>query len=116
MEGNNDAGSFIFLFFVICIVVVPIFYKMLRWSVVYSKNDAALVIEIKAKVVSKREDVAGHMYTAARRVKTTYYVTFETDNEERIEFEMSGTNQGMLVVGDVGELSYQGTRYLGFKR
>ncbi|MBX9680641.1 MAG: DUF2500 domain-containing protein [Gemmataceae bacterium] len=33
-----------------------------------------------------------------------------------MEFWIEGEEYGLLVEGDVGVLSYQGTRYLGFQR
>ena len=47
---------------------------------------------------------------------TSYYVTFEVDSGDRIEFSMSGSEYGMLIEGDAGTLNFQGTRYLGFER
>ena len=47
---------------------------------------------------------------------TSYYVTFEVESGDRIELEVNGLEYGMLVEGDCGKLSFQGTRYLGFER
>lgn len=35
---------------------------------------------------------------------------------DRMELRVSGSEYGMLVEGDYGILSFQGTRYLGFDR
>jgi len=35
---------------------------------------------------------------------------------DRIELCVSGTEYGMLVEGDTGRLTFQGTRYLSFER
>ena len=45
-----------------------------------------------------------------------YYVTFQVESGDRMEFEVSGTEYGMLAEGDSGELTFQGTRYLNFRR
>lgn len=34
----------------------------------------------------------------------------------RMEFAMDGTAFGLLAVGDIGKLKFQGTRYLGYQR
>ena len=47
---------------------------------------------------------------------TDYYITFQTKSGERIEFSVEDSEYGLLIEGDEGVLSYQGTRYLGFKR
>ena len=35
---------------------------------------------------------------------------------DRMELTVSGSDYGMLAEGDIGKLSFQGTRYLGFER
>ncbi len=47
---------------------------------------------------------------------TSYYVTFQVESGDRMELTVSGSDYGMLVQGDIGKLSFQGTRYLGFER
>lgn len=47
---------------------------------------------------------------------TTYYVTFEYTNGQRQEFHVDGTQYGLLAEGDKGTLSFQGTRFIDFKR
>ena len=47
---------------------------------------------------------------------TSYYVTFQFDSGDRLEFSVEGTEYGMLAEGDRGKLTFQGTRYLGFER
>ena len=47
---------------------------------------------------------------------TSYYVTFQVESGDRIELGVSGMEYGMLIEGDTGRLSFQGTRYLSFER
>ena len=47
---------------------------------------------------------------------TNYYVTFEVESGDRMELELQGHEYGLLVEGDKGKLTFQGTRYLGFER
>ena len=47
---------------------------------------------------------------------TDYYVTFEVASGDDMELEVSGNEYGMLVEEDKGDLSFKGTRYLGFER
>lgn len=47
---------------------------------------------------------------------TRYYVTFEVNSGDRMELRVPRQEFGLLVDGDVGVLSFQGTRYLGFER
>ena len=47
---------------------------------------------------------------------TTYYVTFQVESGDRMELHVTGQEFGLLVEGDQGKLTFQGTRYLGFER
>ncbi len=47
---------------------------------------------------------------------TFYYVTFQVDSGDRFELGVSGTDYGILVEGDKGKLTFQGTRFKEFKR
>ena len=42
--------------------------------------------------------------------------TFQLESGDRMEFQVSGIEYGMLAEGDTGELTFQGTRYLAFER
>ena len=53
----------------------------------------------------------GHTSTS-----TTYYVTFEVCSGDRMELRLQGHEYGLIVEGDRGELTFQGTRFLGFTR
>ena len=81
---------------------------------------------VPAVIVAKRTDVSHHRHANAGDMSgahgfhttssTTYYVTFEVESGDRMELTVSGSDYGMLVEGDIGKLSFQGTRYLGFER
>ena len=43
-------------------------------------------------------------------------LTFQVDSGDRMEFSVTGQDYGMLIEGDRGTLSFQGTRYQGFER
>lgn len=47
---------------------------------------------------------------------TSYYITFEVESGDRMELYVSSDEYGLLVIGDYGKLTFQGTRYLGFER
>jgi len=77
-------------------------------------------------VVAKRADVSHHHHENAgdttgahgyhTTTSTTYYVTFQVESGDRMELSVNGGEYGMLLEGDHGKLSFQGTRYLGFER
>ena len=43
-------------------------------------------------------------------------MTFQVESGDRMKLSVSGSDYGMLVHGDIGEPSFQGTRYVGFER
>ena len=88
---------------------------LIVWSIVNQVrenkiNDSLPPETLRARVVAKRTDTWG------KHTSTSYYVTFETENGNRIELRMNGEQYGMLAEGDDGVLKRQGTRYLGFDR
>lgn len=87
----------------------------------WNNNNNSPRLSVNAMVVSKRSDVSHHHHHHANghnhvTHSTTYYVTFQVDSTDRMELRVSGSEYGMLVEGDYGVLSFQGTRYLGFER
>lgn len=67
-----------------------------------------------AEVVTKRSKTSGGSGNTS--ASTRYYTTFEVQSGDRIELPVSGREYGMLVEGDLGLLTFQGTRYKGFER
>ena len=49
-------------------------------------------------------------------ISTTYFITFEFESEDRLEFRVSDKEFGMLAERDKGTLTFQGTRYIDFIR
>jgi hypothetical protein len=43
-------------------------------------------------------------------------VTFKVESGDQMELQMAGQEFGLLVEGEEGKLTFQGTRYLGFER
>ena len=67
----------------------------------------------QATVVAKREHHYSHHNGGGG---ITYYATFEFESGDRMELAMSGSEYGLLVEGDRGQLTFQGSRYLSFDR
>ena len=115
--GGGFQAVFLLIFFCILgIFVVTIARGIGQWN----KNNHSPRLTVDATVVAKRTDVTSHhhgaMQTGHFASATTYYVTFEVESGDRMELTVSGSDYGMLVEGDIGKLSFQGTRYLGFER
>lgn len=88
----------------------------------WNRNNHSPRLTVEARVLSRRSDVNIHHHSGTAGMSghttssTTYYVTFQVDSGDRLEFSLSGTEYGQLLEGDVGQLTFQGTRYLGFQR
>lgn len=82
----------------------------------WNKNNHSPRLTVPATVVSKRAHRNHNTGVNHTHTSTSYYVTFEVESGDRMELHMSGSEFGLLVEGDRGLLSFQGTRYLGFER
>ena len=91
-----------------------IIVTMVRGVGEWNKNNQSPKLTVPATVVAKRSDV--HRGIETMHTFTSYYVTFQVESGDRMEFEISDTEYGMLAEGDSGELTFQGTRYLNFQR
>ncbi|QUA53319.1 DUF2500 domain-containing protein [Aristaeella lactis] len=97
---------------VVGVIVIIFLYIIISGLIRWSRNNNSPILTVDARIVSKRQDVSG----SDSSTSTWYYVTFELENRERIEFPVLGKDYGMLTEGDCGSLTYQGTRYKGFIR
>ena len=104
----------------IFVLVIGIFVVNLGKGIgQWNKNNHAPVLTVDATVVSKRTNVSVHHDGGEMHhthSSTSYYVTFQVESGDRMELAMSGSDYGMLVEGDTGRLTFQGTRYQGFER
>ena len=123
--GPNSSGfGFFATVTVVIMIIVAISFgcilvgRLREWR----KNNQSPRLTVPAKVISKRTNVSSHrhhhgdMHMSHTTHSTTDYATFEVQSGDRMELQMTGTEYGMLMEGDRGNLSFQGTRYLGFQR
>lgn len=118
-------GGFEMIFMLVFIFTVTfVLFNIIRSIGQWNKNNKSPRLTVLATVVTKRIDVSYHhhntgdvngtngMHTTS---STNYYVTFQVESGDRMEFSVKGNEYGMLVEGDVGRLTFQGTRYLGYE-
>ena len=112
--GFNIMGIFVTLIFVVVIgmFIVIAVKGISQWN----KNNHSPKLTVDATIVTKRDHVSHHHHNNHTTHSTTYYVTFQVDSGDRMEFHVSSSEFGMLVEGDYGRLTFQGTRYLSFER
>lgn len=115
------------MFSVVFILVITIFViTIIKGLGQWNKNNNSPRLTVDATVVSRRTNVSHHQHANAgdssgahgfhTTTSTTYYITFQVDSGDRMELQVSGSEYGLLIEGDSGKLSFQGTRYLGFER
>lgn len=106
-------AMFILIFGMILIAIVK---GIQQWD----KNNKSPVLTVDAKIVAKRAEQRRRSSSSndhmSDSIRTDYYVTFEFDSGDRSEFELQGSEYGLLIEGDRGKLTFQGTRYKGFHR
>ena len=89
----------------------------------WNKNNNSPRLTVPATVVAKRTNVSHHHHHHGTNdighhtsTSTSYYVTFQVESGDRMELHMAGNQYGLLVEGDRGKLTFQGTRFLSFER
>ena len=121
MIGFGGFDFFSVMFTIVFVLVIGVFLvNIVKGVAQWNKNNHSPELLVAATVVTKRADVTHHDHNDNDHIhhssSTTYYVTFEVASGDRMEFRVPGQEYGMLVEGDHGELTFQGTRYLGFVR
>ena len=119
--GFNIMGVFVTLIFVVVIgmFIVIAVKGISQWN----KNNHSPRLTVPATIVAKRTNVSHHHHhnhggTGMHHssTSTSYYVTFQVESGDRMELHVAGHEYGLLIEGDRGMLTFQGTRYLGFER
>ncbi len=105
---------------VIGVFIFVIVLGIARWT----KNNNSPRLSVPASAVSKRTRYSSNMHTHTGSMHnhmmhgghTTYYVTFQFDSGDRTELPLLGDEYGLIAEGDVGTLTFQGTRFISFER
>lgn len=123
-------GGFEAMFMIVFLLIIGMFVVMLVKGIgEWGRNNQSPRLTVEAVLIAKRTNVSyhhhhhpnagditgSHGFHTSSSASTSYYVTFEVESGDRMEFSVSGRDYGMLVEGDQGRLSFQGTRYLGFE-
>lgn len=113
----------IFIGLIFLIVIVGLVFAVVSAIAKWHHNNRQPVETVSAQVVAKRMRVSGRpasnydgTLTTGSRTTTFYYCTFEDPQGTRREFRVAGSQYGQLVEGDLGVLTYQGSRFKGFQR
>lgn len=121
-SGFGGFGMFQVMFSIVFLLVTGAFVLILAKGIrEWNKNNHSPRLTVPATMIAKRTNVSHHRHGGANghhhhHTSTTYYVTFQVESGDRMEFRISGQEYGLLIEGDQGNLCFQGTRYLGFER
>ena len=117
MDGLFQVIPYLFfgMFFLTFGMVI---YTVIKSVGQWNKNNRSPKLTVDATAVAKRTEFfrrrsAG---TRIRHTVTMYYVTFQVESGDRFELSVDGAEFGLIVEGDRGKLTFQGTRFLGFDR
>lgn len=113
----------VMFFIVFALIVGTIIINAVKGVSEWSNNNKQPILDVNCKVISKRMSVSHtSSHTDAGGVHhsgsshTSYYVTFEFESKDRMEFCVNGKEYGMIAENDYGKLKFQGTRFLEFNR
>ena len=101
------------VFFLVIAVFVFTFVKIITEWV---SNNNSPRLSVDAKIVDKHMTTHHHHHNGHHSHSHSYFITFEVQSGDRMELRVPRTEFGLLVEGDEGVLSFQGTRFLGFER
>ena len=125
--GLGGFTLFNIMFTIVFLFIMGTFVVILAKGIgEWNRNNHSPRLTVPAAVIAKRTNVSHHRHASAGDAtgshgyhsssSTTYYVTFQVESGDRMELHIPGHEFGLLVEGDRGNLSFQGTRYLGFER
>ena len=121
-QGFGMFNAFGIMFTIVFVLVIGTFIVIAVKGIgQWNKNNQSPRLTVPATVVAKRTNVSHHRHGGVNdhhhhHTSTSYYVTFQVESGDRMELEMTGPEYGLLVEDDHGNLTFQGTRYLGFAR
>ena len=96
----------------ISVIALRLFQNMCQWN----QDNHSPRLTVPATVVCKRDDRHRHRNGNHTHHRTYDYATVQFESGDRLELELQGHEYGLLVEGDRGNLTFQGSRYLGFER
>ena len=104
----------IFIGIIAIIVFGGIIFAVVKSIGTWNSNNNSPQLTVPAEVVTKRTKTSGGSGDSS--ASTWYYATFQVKSEDRMELAVNGSQYGMLADGDAGMLTFQGTRFIEFKR
>jgi hypothetical protein len=120
--GMFGFNGFMAVFSVMFVLITGfIIFTLVKGIGQWSKNNHSPVLTVEARIVTKRVARNVHHMDAGNNTTVpqtfeTFYATFEFESRDRMELVVPWKAYGLLAEGDMGRLTFQGTRYLDFVR
>lgn len=112
---GGGPGIFGIIFVLVFLFIIGMFVFVIGSGIrQWSKNNQSPRLSVPAEVVTKRTNTRGG--SGDSRAHTTYFATFEVSSGDRMELHVTGQEFGLIAEGDMGILTFQGTRYISFDR
>ncbi len=108
------------LFFVVVLGIIV--FALVRGAREAAWNRRQPILNVTARIIGRRQEISHSSDSNpgdgidTSSTRTTHFVTFEVESGDRMEFAVQGKEYGLLIEGDYGKLTFQGTRYIGFVR
>ena len=106
------------LFF--AVVVGGITYQQIQKMRLSAHNDAQPVLTTNATLASKRRNVIAQPPGINPKNQiapsTTFFASFRLPDGQTVEVQVDNVQFATLTEGEAGQLTYQGTRFLGFTK
>mgnify|MGYP002520837827 CR=1 FL=1 len=116
-------GGFEIMFFLMFSLIIAMFiFSFVMMIRQWKRNNNSPRLTVEATVVDKRKDVSYHHHHTGNTMgtmntsSTSYLITFQVESGDRLVLRVSRDEYGMIVEGDTGKLTFQGTRYISFER
>ena len=90
--------------------------NLIRSGKQWKKDNDSPRLTVPVTVVAKRHEDIRRRNGKHTTHRTNYYATFQFESGDRLELELEGNEYGLIVEGDRGNLTFQGSRFLKFER
>ncbi|WP_234122538.1 DUF2500 domain-containing protein [Clostridium hydrogenum] len=118
--GGFDVYQFFFIG-IIALIFIVLIISIMKGIITWNYNNSQPRLTVNAKVVARRENVSSHTQFDENNMSnvnsnTSYFLTFEIESGDRMEFKVKSNEYAMIAEQDRGRLTFQGRRYLKFER
>ena len=108
---------FMVMFVTIFIIIIMTIIRNVK-QMAYNKKQPVLTVDatVVDKFTDHRTSHHHHDNLASSSHYTYYNIVFEVESGDRMSFRTDSYQYGMIVTGDKGKLTFQGTVFKGFER